>query len=141
MTSFTAGLEQSLVPWGRWFARETPPGAVIGTPDIGAIGYYSHRRVVDFAGLVTPRMVPLLQQAPQESLIANLAFEHIARPDYLLDRAPRANDLLARSRWAACLSPLGHASVPNLGVARPEPVVYSIYHVEWTCFDSLRAPR
>ena len=32
--------------------------------------------------------------------------------------------------------------MPNLGVARPEPVVYSFYRIDWAVFDSLRAtPR
>ena len=52
--SFTAGLHQSLVPWGQWFAAAHATEGAIAAPDIGAIGYYSQRRVLDLAGLVTP---------------------------------------------------------------------------------------
>ena len=141
VTSFSAGLQGSLVRWGQWFERSTPRGTRIATPDIGAIGYYSQRPVVDLAGLVTPPIVPLLVQESQENMIANLRFASFTRPEYLMDRAPRADDLLARSPWAPCLSIVGHASVPNLGVARPGEAIYTVYRVRWSAFDSLRAIR
>jgi hypothetical protein len=141
VTSFTAGLDQSLVRWGRWFRDHTPPQTIVATPDIGAIGFYSERRVVDLAGLVTPPIVPMLRREPPETMIAEMRFASFVRPDYLMDRAPRAWELLERSPYAAALAPVGHASVPNLGVARPGEVVYSIYRVRWDAYDSLRASR
>jgi hypothetical protein len=58
-----------------------------------------------------------------------------------VDRAPERYALLTRSRYAACLTPLGEARMPNLGPASPAPVVYSLYRVDWSVFDSLRAAR
>src|SRR5439155_16112716 len=58
VTSFSAGLEHSLMRWGRWFGEHSSENAQIAAPDIGAIGYYSQRRVLDLAGLVSPRMIP-----------------------------------------------------------------------------------
>ncbi|MGH7741322.1 MAG: hypothetical protein ACRENS_04800 [Candidatus Eiseniibacteriota bacterium] len=139
--SFSAGLENSLVRWGRWFAQYTAPGAEVATPDIGAIGYYSQRHVLDLAGLVSPQMIPLLRHAPEEDVIAQLGFAGFARPDYLVDRAPLPFDLLHRSPYAACLLPIGHASVPNLGIARPGVMEYTIYRVDWHRFDALRGAR
>jgi hypothetical protein len=139
--SFTSGLKQSLIPWGEWFARNTEPGVTIAAPDIGALGYYSHRRVLDLAGLVTPAMVPLLRREQPEDLVANLSFASIARPEFVVDRAPRPYDLIARSRFGSALTALGHASVPNLGIARPEEAVYSFYRVDWARVDSLRTAR
>ena len=135
--SFSAGMQSSLVPWGRWFAAHTLPDAVIAAPDIGALGYFSQRRVVDLAGLVTPQMVPILRRMPAEDAIARFEFASFARPDYVVDRAPRAGDLQRRSAWSAALVPLGHASLPNLGVARPAPAVYSFYRIDWAAYDSL----
>jgi hypothetical protein len=137
--TFTSGLKQSLVPWGEWFARHSDPQATIAAPDIGALGFYSRRRVLDLAGLVTPAMVPLLQREQPEDVVANFSFAKVGRPDYLVDRAPRPYDLLARSRFGAALTPLGHASVPNLGIARPGAAVYSFYKVDWPRADSIRA--
>ncbi len=137
--TFTAGIRQSLVPWGKWFAHNTGPDVTIAAPDIGALGYYSHRRVLDLAGLVTPAMVPVLQREQPEDVAANLSFEPVDRAEFVVDRAPRPYDLLARSRFAPALQPLGHASVPNLGIARPGEAVYSFYRVDWRIVDSLRA--
>jgi hypothetical protein len=139
--SFTSGLHQSLVPWGIWFAENTDKDAVIAAPDIGAIGYYSQRRVVDLAGLVTPGMLPLLEREQPQDIVANFSFVRVARPDFLIDRAPRAYDLLTRSPFSAALVPVGHASVPNLGIAHPTSAVYSIYRIEWAAYDSLARIR
>jgi hypothetical protein len=139
--TFSPAIEASLVAWGRWFDRHAAPGAVIATPDIGAIGYYSRRRVVDLAGLVTPAMVEPLTRREPEQVIAAFDFAAFSRPDYLVDRAPSRNHLLGVSPWARSLTPLGAAEVPNLGLTRPEPVVYSFYRIDWAVYDSLRARR
>jgi hypothetical protein len=137
VTSFTAGLNRGLVVWGRWFGTHTPPQTVIATPNIGAIGYWSGRRVLDVTGLVTPRMMPLLEREPVEDVVAELRFASFARPDYLIDRAERPDDLLHRSRYASCFVPIGHTSLPNLGIARPAPAFYTIYRVDWRDYDRI----
>lgn len=139
--SFSAGMRASLIPWGRWFDLHAQPDAVIAAPDIGALGYYSQRRVVDLAGLVTPAMVPILQQHSPEEAIAQFAFANFSRPDFLVDRAPVAWELQSRSPWSSALVPLGHAALPNLGVARPGEAVYSFYRIDWAAYDSLAARR
>ena len=112
---------------------------MIATPDIGAIGYFSDRRVVDLAGLVTPEMVPFLERETPEQAIARFRFAAFARPDFLVDRSGPAYALLTTSPYGGCLVPLGHARVPNLGIAQREPAVYSFYRVDWARYDSLRA--
>jgi len=139
--SFSAGMRASLIPWGQWFERHAAPDAIVAAPDIGALGYYGHRRVLDLAGLVTPAMVPVLERMPQEDATARFAFESFARPEFLVDRAPRAWDLLDRSPWRAALVPIGQASLPNLGVARPDSAVYSFYRIDWAQYDSLAMRR
>lgn len=139
--SFSAGMRQSLVPWGKWFGANTRPGETIAAPDIGALGYYSQRRVLDLAGLVSPRVVPLLERESPEALVADFSFARLERPQYLVDRAPRAYDLVTRSRFGDALVPLGNASVPNLGIARPQAVVYSFYRIDWAVYDSIAARR
>ncbi|MCC6350615.1 MAG: hypothetical protein IT347_13600 [Candidatus Eisenbacteria bacterium] len=137
--SFSAGLRQSLVPWGRWFGEHTRPGDTIASPDIGAIGYFSQRPVLDLAGLVSPRIVPLLEHESPEDMVANFSFARVERPQYLVDRAARADELMTRSRFGDALVPLGSAAVPNLGIARPDAVVYSFYRIEWAVYDSIAA--
>ena len=40
-----------------WIRDHLPTDAVIGTHDVGAIAYYSGRRIVDMVGLVSPGMI------------------------------------------------------------------------------------
>lgn len=50
-------IHQRQVRTAHWLREHTPPNAVIGTHDIGAIAYYSGRRVADMVGLVSPEMI------------------------------------------------------------------------------------
>ncbi len=55
--ALTQYIGQRQVRTARWIAQNLPADAVVGTHDIGAIGYYSGRRVVDMVGLVSPGMI------------------------------------------------------------------------------------
>ncbi len=46
---------------GKWLESHTPTDTVVAAEDIGGIGYFSHRQVVDIQGLVTPEVLPLLR--------------------------------------------------------------------------------
>jgi len=67
---------------GRWLAENTPAEAVVATHDVGAIAYYSRRRIVDTAGLVTPEVVPHLGKpgftSYLEKLFAERGVTHLA---------------------------------------------------------------
>ncbi len=135
--SFSAGLQASLIPMGRWLERHTPPGSMVATPDIGALGYFGRRPILDLGGLVTPQMVPFLLRESPEEAVAQFDFAAFARPAYIVDRGPRPDDLRQRSRFAPALRPLRLASVPNLGIARPTPAYYTLYRVDWAVADSI----
>jgi len=50
-------ISQRQVRTARWLRDNLPPSAVIATHDIGAIGYYSGRKIADMVGLVSPEMI------------------------------------------------------------------------------------
>lgn len=139
--TFTAAMEGSLVPWGRWFAEHTPSGTLIAVPDIGALGYYSERPILDLAGLITPAMVPYLDRETPEEAVRHFRFAEFARPDYLVDRADSPYELRRTSPYADALVPIGVARVPNLGLSHPIPAYYSFYRIDWPVYDRLAAPR
>jgi hypothetical protein len=58
----------------RWIDEHAPPEAVIATHDIGMIGYFTQRPIVDLAGLTTPEIVPIMHN-PQK-LAEYLRAEH-----------------------------------------------------------------
>lgn len=58
-----------------WLQANTEPEALVATHDIGAIGYFSGRRLLDTAGLITPEVIPLLRDQPH--LLAYLQERHV----------------------------------------------------------------
>jgi tetratricopeptide (TPR) repeat protein len=42
---------------GRWIAANLPPDAVVAAHDVGALAFYSKRRIVDIVGVVLPEVV------------------------------------------------------------------------------------
>lgn len=53
-TQFTSATQ---VATAHWLNEHTPKDAVIATHDIGAIGFYSNRKVFDVAGLIEPQFI------------------------------------------------------------------------------------
>jgi hypothetical protein len=58
-------IDCEMVRVAQWLAAETPPSALVAAHDIGAIGYYSGRSLIDLAGLVTPEVIPVMRDEPQ----------------------------------------------------------------------------
>lgn len=54
-------IETEMVAAARWVAANTAPGAVIAAHDIGALGYFAQRPLLDLAGLVSPEVIPFIR--------------------------------------------------------------------------------
>ena len=76
-------IEHMHVQMGKWLANNTPHDAVLATHDIGAIGYFSGRKVLDTVGLITPEVLPYLRQAPSAGQ-GVWAFLNDQKPDYVI---------------------------------------------------------
>jgi arabinofuranosyltransferase len=48
------------VATAKWLKENTPESSVIATHDVGAIAYYSDRKIVDVAGLINPEFIKRL---------------------------------------------------------------------------------
>jgi hypothetical protein len=55
-----AFIEGEMVTVAHWLAENTEPDAIIASHDIGAIGYFAERPLLDLAGLITPEIIPML---------------------------------------------------------------------------------
>jgi arabinofuranosyltransferase len=62
-----------------WIKENTNKSAVIAAHDIGAIGYFSDRKIIDLAGLIQPEIIPFIRN---EGQIAKYIAEKNA--DYLV---------------------------------------------------------
>ena len=47
---------------GEWLNLNTSPEDAVGAMEVGIIGYYAHRPMIDFAGLVQPEIAELLSE-------------------------------------------------------------------------------
>lgn len=54
-------IETEMVDTAHWVAENLPEGVLIAAHDIGALGYFDHHRMVDLAGLISPRVIPFLR--------------------------------------------------------------------------------
>ena len=71
-------VERAYESLGRWFAANTPPTASIGYLEIGFVGYYAQRTLIDPLGLVNPGVGP---HVAERDLL--WAYRHY-RPDYIV---------------------------------------------------------
>jgi hypothetical protein len=68
---------------GKWLSANTPPNTSVGTLEVGIIGYYAERRMVDFAGLLQPDVSNQLSKTATYEDAALWAIDQY-HPDYLV---------------------------------------------------------
>ncbi len=67
---------------GQWIDAHLPAEASVGALEVGIIGYYARRRIVDFAGLIQPEVQAQMSQGTTYQDTATWAVQHY-RPGYL----------------------------------------------------------
>ncbi len=72
-------IDSEMVAASRWVAEHTEREALIAAHDIGALGYFAGRRLVDMAGLVSPEVIPFIRD---EARLAEWLTQHSA--DYVM---------------------------------------------------------
>ncbi len=68
---------------GQWLALNTPPQATVGALEVGIIGYYAQRPMVDFAGLIQPEVARRFTADSTYQESAAWAIQNY-RPDYVV---------------------------------------------------------
>jgi hypothetical protein len=71
-------IQCEMVDVAMWLRDHTQATALVAAHDIGAIGYWSDRALIDLAGLVTPEVTPYIRD--EERLLAFLIEQ---RTDYV----------------------------------------------------------
>ena len=54
-------INTEMVEMAEWIAENTEPEAVIAAHDIGALGFFGERNVIDLAGLISPDVIPFIR--------------------------------------------------------------------------------
>ena len=68
---------------GEWLEANTPPQATVGALEVGIMGYYAQRSMVDFAGLIKPDVAAQMRTNTTYEDAAFWAVEQY-HPDYLI---------------------------------------------------------
>ena len=68
---------------GEWIDHNTAPDATIGTLEVGIIGFFAEREMIDFAGLIQPDIAAQLRNAENYESAALWAVTHY-KPNYLV---------------------------------------------------------
>ena len=64
-------IDDEMVDPAQWIAANLPPEDLMAVHDIGAVGYFASRPILDTAGLVSPEVIPVMHD--QEGLYALFA--------------------------------------------------------------------
>lgn len=56
-----AVIESEMVETAHWIKENTGADSLIAAHDIGALGFFSDRKLVDLAGLVSPEVIPFIR--------------------------------------------------------------------------------
>lgn len=123
--AFAQGMEDCFIPIGRWLHENTPEGTVVFVPDIGAIGYYSDRKICDVMGLVSPQFLPLLRRGyTLGRMMEERTYRTICQASYVVVRSHDPQKLESDD-----LEPLFTKMVFGLGLADASTVYYTVYKV------------
>jgi hypothetical protein len=71
-------IENELVASARWIDANTASDALVAAHDIGAMGYFAQRPLLDLAGLISPEVIPIIRDEP-----ALMEMLRARRPDFL----------------------------------------------------------
>lgn len=126
---FSRSLETTIAGMGKWLAANSDESAVVATPDIGAIGYYSGRTILDLGGLVSPAINRMRREADVERIIEEGLYLPLGA-DYLVDRSETPARFAGKTIGGVRFDAVMRGEVPNLGIRKPEPVVYVLYKLE-----------
>ncbi|HET7010755.1 MAG TPA: hypothetical protein VFI11_08275 [Anaerolineales bacterium] len=72
-------IESEMVDTARWISTHTPEEAMLAAHDIGAVGYFGGRDLLDLAGLTDPELIPILRD--ERGLAGAMGAEGV---DYLM---------------------------------------------------------
>lgn len=115
-------IDSELKAVGVWLSEHTSPDVQVGAHDIGAVGYFSQRFLVDTAGLITPEVIPFIRD--EDRLLAFLDQENV---DYVVIFPSWYPAMAGDPR----LSSVYHSTAPWITEAGGDNVV--VYATEWGC--------
>lgn len=95
-------IDNEMVATAHWLALNTAPDALLAVHDIGAVGYFSGRRIVDLAGLISPEVIDFMRD--EEALaryLDSVGVDYLVTLDGWYERLPEGKLLVYASQGKA----------------------------------------
>jgi len=64
-------IETEMVETAIWINNNLDDGAIIAAHDIGALGYFGNRKIIDLAGLISSDVIPIIRDEPGLEMYLN----------------------------------------------------------------------
>ncbi len=112
-----AFIEDEIVASAQWVAANTEPDTLIALHDIGAMGYFAPRPLLDLAGLVSPEVIPFMNSERQllDYIIAEEAQYVIVFPGWSDAYTQLVTDPALCPVWSAAEQPEYQQASSDLG--------------------------
>ena len=117
---------------GEWLAEHTPADATVAVHEVGAVGFFCQRRVIDTAGLVTRESLPYVMENRVPELLITLEPEY-----YVSSGDERVDGPIYRSLGERMT--LVYETEVQRGGSSPlfaHPLSVGIYRFDWLGVDS-----
>ncbi len=72
-------IQTEMVDTALWINENLPKDSVIAAHDIGAVGFFANRKIIDLAGLISPEVIPFIRDEKQLSDYIDMSYV-----DYLM---------------------------------------------------------
>lgn len=127
---FTVGMNECLIPIGVWLGENSPPGSRVLVNDVGAVGYFSGRYIIDAAALIN-RDLELnrkIMATPLEDRMETHRLLKFIEADYVIDRdTSELSSLSVFEKYELKLEL--KKKFPSLGISDATPRFYKVYKV------------
>jgi hypothetical protein len=126
-TRSTRGVDDDLIALAEWIRENTPREAVVAVHEVGAVGFFSERRVLDTAGLVSSEALPYVLSYRVGDLLRDM------RPDYYVSSGIPDTDRQVFEPHADRMTLLyerevqREGSTPRFG----QPMKMAVYRFDW----------
>jgi hypothetical protein len=92
-SDFRQGEDRRFIRFATRVGELTPPDARIGIWELGVVGYFSQRHMIDFVGLATPGIVACKRSGGD--YVQRYLDGHGGPPEYVVDAVPRGQETVA----------------------------------------------
>lgn len=128
LTAWTEGMDPRMIEVARYLKANSRPDEVVAADQIGVIGYFSERPLLDIFGLASPEVLRF-RKDPDENAIWRYLWEKKVDYLFVIDDMPV---LLARDPAYASLTLLRQTLVQREGASGAgSPQMFYLYRTNW----------